>query len=97
MHGTLDREVWHVKGILVLAVLLLSGCSGMVPLEELEARALRTGDWTEVEKRERIIARRRLRTGIACPSGMLSYCDRSYGADECRCLDNTVINAFFRR
>ena len=57
MDGMTDREVNNVKGIMILALLFAAGCSAYVPLEQLEAEALVTGDWSKVEQRERTIAR----------------------------------------
>ncbi|MCH7538407.1 MAG: hypothetical protein IID57_11200, partial [Proteobacteria bacterium] len=44
-------------GILVL-LLMLGGCAVVPTLEDLEDQALLTGDWSQVENRERTIARR---------------------------------------
>ena len=41
--------------IIVAVVLLLVSCTPMPTLEELESEATMTGDWSRVEKRERII------------------------------------------
>ncbi len=48
-------------GVLLLSFLI--GCAPVATLEELEAQAYVSGDWSEVEKRERIIARREARKG----------------------------------
>ncbi len=37
---------------IIIALFVISSCAPMMPLEELEAEALITGDWTKVEKRE---------------------------------------------
>ena len=52
-----------MKGMALLVLVLLGGCGTYTSLEQLEATAMLTGDWSEVEKRERIIARRNLRAG----------------------------------
>ncbi len=36
----------------LIPFILLSGCGTITTLEELEAEALVTGDWTQVERRE---------------------------------------------
>lgn len=86
-----------MKSILILALFFLAGCSSFVPLEELEAQAVLTGDWTEVERRERIIARRNMRTSIACPPGTTGFCQSDFGQQKCGCVESEVISAFFSR
>lgn len=51
---------------MLMACLLLSTACAPVPLEKLIDEALVTGDWSEVEKREKSIARRKNET---LPSG----------------------------
>jgi hypothetical protein len=71
---------------LVLTLMILGGCGTYHTLDELENQALLTGDWSEVERRERIIARRQGRSGLSCPSGLTRYCER-WGADQrCTCI-----------
>ncbi len=86
-----------MKSILILALFFLAGCSSFVPLEELEAQAVLTGDWTEVERRERIIARRNMRTSLACPPGTTGFCETGFGRSECRCVDSAALSAYFSR
>ena len=43
-----------VKFVGILALCLLVGCSTRPTIEELEAEALDTGDWSAVEKRQRM-------------------------------------------
>ncbi len=83
-----------MKVIVILSFVFLAGCSGYMTLEELEAQAVQTGDWSEVEKRERIIARRKVRTGIACPPGTTGYCVTNFGAESCTCMESSAIRAF---
>ena len=61
------REVRVVKGIIMLALILLTGCAGYTPLKQLEAQALLSGDWSFVEKRERMETRRNLQSNMQCP------------------------------
>ena len=62
----------------ILAVLLLAGCAPIKSLEELKDEASVSGDWSEVERRERILKRRAERgtcqrgsscETISCPAG----------------------------
>jgi len=87
-----------MKGFIVfLALVLLSGCGSFTPLEQLEAEALLTGDWSAVEKRERIIQKRKARAGIQCPSGFIGLCEPYMGANRCSCVQSDVIHALFER
>lgn len=53
-----------VIAILVMLAFAVSGCATM-SLEELEAEALITGDWSSVEKREASINRRKAEAEMA--------------------------------
>ena len=77
-----------MKGIIVLALILLTGCAGIVPMEQLEAEALITGDWSAVERRERIVARRNLRSFLQCPPGTIGYCEIGFGSNSCSCVSS---------
>ena len=86
-----------MKSMLILALLLLAGCSSFVPMEELEAQAMITGDWSEVEKRERILAKRKMRNGPACPSGTTGYCEAAFGQERCYCVETELLSAYYSR
>lgn len=43
-------------------LLILGGCASGPTLEELKQEALITGDWSEVEKKEKMIEQKRLRS-----------------------------------
>ena len=90
-----DREVRVVKGIIVLALILLTGCAGYTSLEQLEAQALVSGDWSAVERRERINARRNWYSNLRCPSGTIGYCELYLSANRCGCVDSRVIRSLF--
>jgi hypothetical protein len=72
--------------IVAIALGLLAGCTSGPTLEELEAQAFATGDWTAVEKRERRLQRRNERFGIQCPEDFVKFCESSAGLDRCACL-----------
>ena|GEM_PF-2256711 len=84
-----------MRGIVILALILLAGCSGYIPLEQLEAQALITGDWSAVQKRERTIARRNLHSYMQCPPGTTGYCETYGSPARCSCVDSKVIRSFF--
>jgi len=74
-----------MKTIGIVALLLLVGCAGRPTIEQLEAEASTTGDWTEVEQRERMIERMRVKTESTCDERHYYYC-RVKGAQEvCTC------------
>ena len=82
-----------MKGIVVLALILLAGCAGVTPLEQLEAEALISGDWTAVERRERTIARRDSRK-THCPPGTVGYCEVDFGTNACTCIKSGAMRSF---
>ena len=80
-----------MKTLALIAVCLLAGCSSYTTLEDLERQAMKTGDWTAVEKRERIIARRNARSGPQCGAGYVGYCESYGGSDRCACLSSDAM------
>lgn len=75
----------------VLTSILIAGCGSLTSLEELEKQAFLTGDWSAVEKRERIIEQRRARQGIKCPPGLVAICDNSAAGQRCACAARDVM------
>lgn len=83
-------RVWVLVG-----VLCLSGCGTLTTLEELEQQAMLTGDWSAVEEREKILARRDARRGLQCPSGLVAFCESRMGEHRCTCIDNDAVRDLF--
>ncbi len=83
-------------GILILLV-ILGGCAAVPSLEELEDQAMLTGDWSQVEKRERLIERRMAREQELpdCGAGFVSFCERQVGQDRCGCMSRAAIRSVF--
>lgn len=81
-----DREVQVVKGALIVALMFLAGCAGVTPMEELERKALLSGDWSEVEQRERILARRNPTAFLNCPRETIAFCVDDVGRKRCGCV-----------
>ena len=82
-----------MKGMAILGLLVfLGGCASITPLEELERQAMLTGDWSAVERRERIIARREARNGPKCPPGAVALCVDGPGRNKCSCVGSTAIH-----
>lgn len=87
-----------MKRVLCLsAVLWMVGCASMPTLEELEAEALETGDWSAVEEREALIAKRNARRPAQCPTGHVSYCQKNIGRLDCQCISKAAMNQVFAR
>ena len=88
-----EGETMRVLAIVVamLGVLILSGCGTFKSMEELESEAMLTGDWSLVEQRERILARREQERGLQCPTGQVSYCERIVGRSDCKCISNDAM------
>ncbi len=76
---------------ILICASILSGCAVAVPMEELQAQALLSGDWSEVEKRERRIARRNSRENAACPRGGTALCVMRGAEMICDCVSQTAI------
>lgn len=83
-----------MKGVFILVLVFVAGCSAYVPFEQLEAEALVSGDWTRVEQRERAIERRKLRGYMACPAGSIGYCETGGVRERCGCVDREIISSF---
>ena len=83
-------------GILVL-LLMLGGCAAVPMLEELEDQALLTGDWSQVEKRERTIARRQPGKPLDCAAGYVSYCKARIVNTRCGCVSRSAMRDLFRQ
>ena len=76
-----------MKILLVVSMfLVLAGCTAAPTLEELEFAALESGDWSEVEKRERAMARREARLAQQCPLGRVRVCVKRAAGDDCGCV-----------
>ena len=76
----------------LICLLTLTGCGTYVPMEELRAQALRSGDWTAVERREAAVAKREARSGAACPKGSMLMCQARVGDEKCHCVDRNSMN-----
>jgi len=86
-----------MKGVLLVALLIVAGCAPHVSLEQLEDEALVSGDWTKVEARERLLARQNQRRGRSCPQGSFDYCEVNSGQQRCTCVDREYMSSFLQR
>ncbi len=81
-----------MKNLVYLLLLLLVGCGHSATLEQLEAQALITGDWSAVEEREAYLQRRDARLGRACPAGSIQVCESTVTLRNCRCADKKAVD-----
>jgi len=86
-----------MKHMFVLGLILLAGCSSTPTMEELEAEAMQTGDWSKVEDREVVLARREGRAELECPTGYAVFCKSAadFGRENCRCVSRETHKAMF--
>ena len=83
-----------MKVLVLLGVLILTGCISAPTLEQLETQAFLTGDWSAVEQRHRIIAKRAASRAIPCPTGSVAVCRKRLGTeDRCSCVNDEQIRA----
>jgi len=75
-----------MKMLSILLISALVGCAGQQTLEELEKDALVSGDWTEVEKREQLLARKGKKEGTDCPEGLTNVCYEQGVKISCGCV-----------
>ena len=74
-----------MKGLIVIAAILLVGCAPAKTLEELEFAALASGDWSAVEKREQNIERRKRQRSVSCGSDSIPVCSEYARGTVCKC------------
>ena len=82
-----------MRALVLLTGILLAGCGSVTPMEDLERQALLTGDWSAVEKRERMLDRQAIARREHCPSGTISYCVEEFGRSKCSCVGRSALRA----
>lgn len=80
---------------ILLLALVAGACATSPTIEELEFEALRTGDWSAVERREKAVQRRAERRRMSCPNGLVELCESRGGQSRCECVDRRAIDAMF--
>ena len=79
------KKRMKIVGIMVLC--LLVGCAARPPIDELEAEALKTGDWAAVEKREHIDKNWGVvNTDSVCHGEKVEICYKKSAQKECACV-----------
>lgn len=86
-------KTWSI----LILVMALAACAAPPTMEELEATAWQTGDWTAVERREdalvRRAERRMARQVPQCPSGTAAYCVERLGDRTCSCVSRKTFES----
>ncbi len=72
--------------LVLLGALILTGCGSTPSLEQLEEQAFLSGDWSAVEQREILIARRIAIREPHCPTGMVDFCEKRGAQKRCECV-----------
>ena len=81
---------------MLVALMILTGCVGQTPLEQLKSEALINGDWSKVERRERSIAMRQLRSDVPqCPADLVHFCEVRFGSERCECVAADALPGIF--
>ena len=86
-----------MRVLIVLGLLCLAGCGTFTSMEQLEREAALTGDWSAVEQRELLIAKRKARRGPICGGDMIAFCESNMGSQRCACVDRESVSDFFAR
>ena len=79
---------------LMLSAVLL-GCAPLPTMDELEAEAAITGDWSKVERRQRIEWAREARESTVCPAEKMLYCVNYAVREQCGCVDRDALTSTF--
>jgi len=82
-----------MKVFVLLGALILTGCASMQSMEQLEKQAFLTGDWSAVEQRHRILAKRETQRAAKCQAGFVAYCEKQMGSERCSCVKHEQIRS----
>jgi hypothetical protein len=75
-----------MKLVSVIILCLLAACAAKPTMEELEAEASITGDWSKVEKREKMNRRMGVLDERQCESGYMLMCSKRSAKEICSCV-----------
>ncbi len=75
-----------MKVLSLMILCLLVGCASKPTLEELEAEASITGDWSAVENRERMNRRMGVQDERQCEPGYMLMCNKRSAKEICSCV-----------
>ena len=77
-----------MRMVFITLLILFAGCSDQPTLEELEDRALLTGDWTAVDERKRELRAREtlMQEREPCPDNATRVCFEIGMDISCKCM-----------
>jgi len=88
-----DQELFTDNGVVkrmklagVIILCLLAACAAKPTMEELEAEASITGDWSAVEKREKMNRRMGVQDERQCEPGYMLMCNKRSAQEICSCV-----------
>ena len=71
--------------LLVAAGAGLVACAPIPTLDELQAEAAESGDWSKVERREKLLEVKGDQRPPTCPEGFIGYCEVTGYDRHCGC------------
>ena len=86
------KTLVHIAAIACLV--FAAGCAPTPSIEALEAEAETTGDWTLVERYERMVAREEARRLPSCPSGQMLLCEELLNGQRCSCSSTDAMRVY---
>jgi hypothetical protein len=86
-----------MRHLIVFGFFLLAGCAAGPTMEQLEDEAMQTGDWSKVEQRELLQARRMGRARTECPQSYALLCvaEANVGSEKCKCVSRDTQRGLF--
>jgi hypothetical protein len=84
-----------MKIVAIAISLLLVGCASTPETEEMARQALETGDWSEVERIERVADKRRRQVDPvqSCADTHMYFCESLGSLEKCGCVSPAVARA----
>jgi len=81
--------------VYLLLAIGLTACASRPTMEQLREDALDTGDWSQVQKRQRMDrAMGRINPNPPCPEGMILRCSKKGEREICDCIWPHVLRPF---
>lgn len=74
-----------MKILSILVAAFLIACESQPTMQELEDEALRTGDWSAVEQKDRMAERMQIAPELKCPEHLIRICIQNGEHEECYC------------
>ena len=76
-----------MKGLIgLVAILSLCACAEQKTLQQLEAEAVQSGDWSAVERREKRLAKLQARRDANCKPNQTLVCETLASGTRCYCV-----------